>query len=292
MGVVQELTSDSGFTEVGDRVWVARYARHDVNVSVVAGSRGLLVLDTHSSTRAARGVIEDLRGRLATPVVAVVNSHEHFDHTFGNAAFAEAWPDTARIAHETAAARTVSAGERVQAAYRAEPQDPEAQGCLETELLAANTTFSSVYAVDLGERVVELIHPGRGHTGGDLVARVPDADLVLVGDLVEESAPPSYGADCYPLEWAASLDLVLSLIGPATRVVPGHGSVVDRGYVHDQRTDIGIVGETIRDAAARGLNAREALAQGEWPFPRERLEDAVRRGYAALLPGERRLPLV
>ena len=49
-------------------------------------------------------------------------------------------------------------------------------------------TFSSARAVDLGDRMVELVHPGRGHTAGDLVLRVPDADLVFAGDLVEESA--------------------------------------------------------------------------------------------------------
>ena len=66
---------------------------------------------------------------------------------------------------------------------------------------AADHTFSSVRSIDLGDRVVELVHPGRGHTGGDLVVRVPDADVLLAGDLVEESAPPSYGPDCFPLDW-------------------------------------------------------------------------------------------
>ena len=40
--------------------------------------------------------------------------------------------------------------------------------------------------------------PGRGHTNGDLVVRVPDADVVYAGDLVEESAAPAFGSDCYP----------------------------------------------------------------------------------------------
>ena len=48
-------------------------------------------------------------------------------------------------------------------------------------------TFSSAIALDLGDRYVELVHPGRGHTAGDLVVRVPDADVVLAGDLVEQA---------------------------------------------------------------------------------------------------------
>ena len=58
-----------------------------------------------------------------------------------------------------------------------------------TEIVAAGPTFSSAPVIDLGDRMVELVHPGRGHTGGDLVVRVPDADVLLAGDLVEESAP-------------------------------------------------------------------------------------------------------
>ena len=40
------------FTEVGDRVWVARYEWFDVNVTLVEGSRGLVVVDTHASAAA------------------------------------------------------------------------------------------------------------------------------------------------------------------------------------------------------------------------------------------------
>ena len=46
----------SEFTEVGDRVWVARYEWYDVNVTVVEGEAGLLVVDTHASTKAGREV--------------------------------------------------------------------------------------------------------------------------------------------------------------------------------------------------------------------------------------------
>ena len=75
------------------------------------------------------------------------------------------------------------------------------------------------FELDLGDRAVELIHPGRGHTAGDLVVRVPDADVVLGGDLVEESDPPFIGDDSWPLEWPMTLDLVMGLMTDATVVV-------------------------------------------------------------------------
>ena len=133
--------------------------------------------------------------------------------------------------------------------------------------------------VDLGDRAVELIHPGRGHTAGDLVVRVPDADVMLGGDLIEESDPPFIGDDSWPMEWPTTLDLVISLMTDRTVVVPGHGQVVDRDFVEDQRAELGTIAETIRDLASRGVPQSEALAQGDWPWdptPRERRAPGLR----------------
>jgi len=291
------------FVEVADRVWVARHEWFDVNVSVVAGEAGLLVVDTHASETAARGVVEEVRalaarlGPGAGPVLGVVNTHEHFDHTFGNGAFRAAYGDVPIHAHKAAAEATVPAGRRIQALYD-EPEnadDPHRAEVQATEIVPADHTFSSVTTLDLGERAVELVHPGRAHTSGDLVVRVPDADVVLAGDLVEQSERgdvPGFGPDCWPMEWPLALDLVIGLLTTSSVVVPGHGRPIDRDFVEQQRNEIGIVAETIRDLASRGVPVGEALGAAEWPFPVEHLADAVRRGYEHLPRSQKRLPLV
>jgi glyoxylase-like metal-dependent hydrolase (beta-lactamase superfamily II) len=284
------------FTEVGDRVWVARHEWFDVNVTLVGGERGLLLVDTHASAAAARAVVDDVRRLGAGDVVGVVNTHEHFDHTFGNGEVRTAYGEIPIHAHETAAERTVAAGERIKALYDADPDDPHREEVLGTAIVPADTTFSSAVALDLGDRMVELVHPGRGHTGGDLVVRVPDADVLLAGDLVEEStlrgSIPGFGEDCFPLEWPLSLDIVLGLTTSASVVVPGHGAPVDRDFVEEQRNTIGVVAETIRDLAARGVPVDQALEAAEWPYPPAELAAAVRRGYEHLPRSQKRLPLI
>jgi glyoxylase-like metal-dependent hydrolase (beta-lactamase superfamily II) len=282
------------FTEVGHDVWVARYEWFDVNVSLVRGSSGLLVVDTHASAAAAREVIDDVRALGAGEVVAVVNTHAHFDHTFGNGAFRAAYGAVPVHAHEVAAATTVSSGERIKARYD-EPEhrdDPHREELQQTEIVPADTTFSSAVALELGDRMVELVHPGRGHTAGDLVVRVPDADVLLAGDLVEESGPPNLGGDSHPMDWPLSLDIVLGLLTGSSVVVPGHGAPVDREFVEQQRNELGIVAETIRDLATRGVPLDDALAAAEWPYPEDALVHAVRRGYEQLPRSQKRLPLV
>lgn len=255
------------FTEVADRVWVRRVPSYDVNLVAVGGERGLVVIDTLASAAEARAAIAAIGDLRAGPVVAVVNTHDHFDHVLGNAAFKDRYDDLPVHATDKAAART----------------DPAAP--------PADHTFSSAAVIDLGDRQLELVHPGRGHTAGDLVVRVPDADVLLAGDLVEESAPPSIGSDSWPMDWPQTLDLVLGLTTPSTVVVPGHGGVVDRRFVEQQCDDLRAVAETIRELAARGVPEAEALGAADWPFPLEALHHAIGRGYAQLPPARRQLPL-
>jgi glyoxylase-like metal-dependent hydrolase (beta-lactamase superfamily II) len=241
-------------------------------------------------------VVEQVRRLGVGEVVAVVNTHEHFDHTFGNVIFSEAYDGPPIYGHEAAATGLRTSGPALQERAAAEPDDPRHPDIAATRLLAPTETFSSVLAVDLGDRMVELVHPGRGHTAGDAVVRVGDADVLFAGDLVEESAVrggvPGFGDDSFPLEWPATLDLVLSLLGPDAVVVPGHGLPVGKEFVEEQRSAVGVVAETIRDLASRGVPVDQALDATEWPYPVEDLLSAVRRGYAQLPRSARSLPLI
>ncbi len=304
--IAHHIPHDGGFVEVADRCWVARHEFLDVNVGVVGGDRGLLVIDTHASEVEARRVVEQVRRLGAGEVVAVVNTHQHFDHCFGNVVFTEAYDGVPIHAHEAAAAGLEESAPAVQAEAARDAEDPDepeqerSVAVARTRVVLPDQMFSSAKAIDLGDRFVELVHPGRGHTAGDAVIRVPDVDVMFAGDLVEESARgssmgtgvPGFGADSYPLEWPFTLDLVISMLSDSSVVVPGHGLPVDQDFVMEQRGSIGIVAETIRDLAGKGVPAAEALAAAEWPFPVEELRHAVERGYQQLPRSARSLPLL
>lgn len=92
-------------------------------------------------------------------------------------------------------------------------------------------------AIDLGGgHVVHLRHPGRGHTGADLVVITPG--VLFAGDLVEESGPLQYDELSHPAEWPATNRRLLDLIQDGDLVVPGHGAVVDRAFVVAQQAVI------------------------------------------------------
>ncbi len=272
------------FLEVADRIWVARYEWADANVTAIGSERGLVVVDTHGSTAAGRVVLDDLRRLGAGEVHAVANTHWHWDHSFGNAAFREHAPDVPIHAHEQAAAWLGERGEETKARWLEYPEDPRAAEVAATDIVLPDRVFSTTHALDLGDRAVELLHLGRGHTDGDLVVRIPDADVVLGGDLVEESAHPWIGMDSWPLEWPSTLEAVLGQFGLETVVVPGHGVPVDRTFVEDQRRELGLIAESVQRLADAGVPIEEAAAQGDWPWEADdpRIANAVARGYEHL----------
>lgn len=267
------------WTEVGIGCFARRYEPFDVTVGAVVGAAGVLVVDTRASLAEAAELRVHL-GRLTTkPVRWVVNTHWHFDHCFGNAEFQDG--TTELWAHPTVPAMLADHADEVRRSLATRSQDwAEAMSAL---VLAPPTrTVARTTTIDLGDRAAELIHVGRGHTDGDIVVRVPDADVLYAGDLVEQSGPPAFGDDSFPLDWPVTLDRILDLIAEPTTVVPGHGTVADRAFVAAQQADIAWVADTITRYARAGANSDDALRDADWPYPREGLTDAVRRGLAQL----------
>jgi glyoxylase-like metal-dependent hydrolase (beta-lactamase superfamily II) len=250
------------WTEVGDRCWVRRYDEWDLNVGLVVGVGGALVIDTRATTEQASELLAHIRELTDAPIRWVVNTHAHFDHVVGNSVFT----DAIVYLHENAAAEENLEG----------------------------TTFSVAKVIDLGDRRVELLHLGNAHTSGDTVVVVPDVEVFFVGDLVEESAPPSYGEDSFPLEWPDTIDRMIGMLSDTSKVVPGHGAVVDAEFVRAQAGDIGTVANTISGLHYAGTSLDDALKHtDDWPWPIEHLQDAVRRGYEALgTPRRPTLPLL
>lgn len=261
----------SDWREVAAGVYVAVAEPAGVNVGLIVGKEAALVVDTGSSPAQGRAIRDAVARITAAPVSTAVVTHWHYDHAFGLAAF----HDVLTIGHESVAGRISALDHGVTEAARGLGVDP-------AELVAPHRQIAVATAVDLGDRRVEIAHLGRGHTDGDLVVVVPDADVVFAGDLLESAGPPWYGDDSFPHEWAATLDGVIGLMARRSRVVPGHGPEVDREFVFNARGELAAVSGEVRRLVESGVAERDALTAGSWPFPEVNVAAGVARGYADL----------
>jgi glyoxylase-like metal-dependent hydrolase (beta-lactamase superfamily II) len=211
-----------GWRELAMGIYLTTAEPESVNIGLIVGAESALLVDTGSSPAQGRTIRESLTSLTNRPLAAVVVTHWHYDHSFGLAAF----PDVSTIGHETVRARLNSAEAAAEAARL---------GVAPAELAAPEREIVVATAVDLGGRRIEIAHLGRGHTDGDLIVVVPDADLLFAGDLIESAGPLSFGPDSIPEEWARTLDGLIGLMTEATRAIPGHGEPVGREFVFEQR---------------------------------------------------------
>ncbi|HEY0238912.1 MAG TPA: MBL fold metallo-hydrolase [Friedmanniella sp.] len=243
--------------ELAPSVWRAVAEPDAVNLVLVAGSERALLVDTGSSPAQGRTVRAAVAEVTDVPLSVVVVTHAHRDHARGLPAFA----DLVTVGHE------------------------DVPGVNRPIVLAA--------AFDLGGRRAEVASLGRGHTGGDLVVVLPEADLVVVGDLVESAAPPSLGPDSFLQEWPVTVDGIIGLMTGSTRAVPGHGDPVDRPYVYEQRGRLAAIATEVRRLAESGVSAADAVDQGSWAYPVATLAPGLAAAFAQLGPitARRTLPL-
>lgn len=277
------MTTSEAWQEVGDRVFVRRHTSLDLNCGLVIGDDACLVVDTRLHLGEAADLIDALR-RITPHPWTVVNTHAHWDHCFGNAAFrpAEIW------GHVLAAAELRRTGELQRGTATQSARDA-GSGDTADQIQSApidppDRLVHDRAELNVGGRAVDLRFLGRGHTDGDLIVEIDcgsDRSVIFAGDLVEEGNPPGF-EDSYPLEWAATLERLHGLArGP---VVPGHGAVVDVEFVSGQRAELlaleGVIRATLGGSADEtGCNA--PLPEGS-PYDEETTRLAVRRGWQVL----------
>jgi glyoxylase-like metal-dependent hydrolase (beta-lactamase superfamily II) len=217
---------------LADGVFRCRLPFLDVTVGLVWSRGGVLVIDAGTTLTEARKIRADAQELAGGEVSHLLLTHNHFDHILGSSEFDGAQMYCAAPVITTIAERTDLL--RADAArFGADPGEvDEAIAALRTPQHPVSSAI-----VDLGDRVVTVSHPGRGHTDHDLIAVVTGAErtVLFCGDLVEESGDPSIDADSDPKAWPATVDHLLEAAGEDGVYVPGHGAVVDADFVRRQR---------------------------------------------------------
>ncbi|MFD8917779.1 MBL fold metallo-hydrolase [Streptomyces sp. NPDC059569] len=223
------------------------------NIGVIGGRDAVLVVETGMGPGNAEKVLEFAADYAGGRRLFLTTTHFHPEHAFGAQVFA---------------------GEATFLINRAQAEDLKVKGPgyldmfrglgesvarrLEGVALAQpDVVYDESYDLDLGGRVVQLRATGRAHSRGDQVVRVPDADVLFTGDLVEAGQfaifPwfPPYDTDVSGTRWLSVMGRLAA--EGAGIVVPGHGDVGGPQLLTDVRDYLRLLRDETwlrRDSAA------------------------------------------
>jgi len=214
------------------------------NVGVLRTDAGAVVVDTmtfRTQGERIRALAEDLGGG---PVQAIVNTHYHLDHTHGNPAF----PGGTKV---VATERTLAYLELLDGDY----WEGDAAETL------PNETFRNQHQLRVADKTLRLVHPGRGHTDGDLVVLFVEDRVLHTGDLFFNGRYPNIDLEAggSVREWVETIDRVLEL--DFDRVIPGHGPVTDREGLRAFQTFMRQLADAGEEAARHGWTLDEMRSE-------------------------------
>ncbi|HKO03680.1 MAG TPA: MBL fold metallo-hydrolase [Candidatus Acidoferrales bacterium] len=259
------------------------------NGGFLAGKDAALLWEGYASPAGAAFQLEALKLATKVPVKAAIDSHYHFDHSFGNMQYAAAgipiWAHSkvaslmteryAALQNHSKAAFFAPAENHLRDAI-SDTDKEHAQGDLNTLKFLAGLIDGAIVTlpnrslapselpmkVDLGGLEV-VIETYPGHTPGDLILRVPAQDIVFTADLLfHRSYPVTFDADV--LGWLKTLD-AFGRYGRKTVFVPGHGPICGQEGIELLKSVFADLAQHARQMAQMGVPLAEAQARYSVP---------------------------
>ena len=203
---------------LGDGVY-ALTAGGDPNVGAIEGEDFVVAFEARATPVMAQQWLDKLREHTEKPVKYLVLSHYHAVRVLGASAYDAqgivASDETYRLIQERGQQDWDSEYGRFPRLFRHAESIPG--------LTWPTLTFDTAMTVFLGKRRIDIMAIGAGHTSGDIVAFVPDAQVMFSGDLVEYHSA-CYCGDAHLREWPQTLDTIREFDPRA--LVPGRGDAL------------------------------------------------------------------
>ncbi len=206
------------FVEISRDLW-AFTAEGDPNTGVVIGDDSVMIVDAQATPRLAGKVIEKIGAVTDKPIKYVVLSHYHAVRVLG----ASAYGASEIIMSEKARAMVAERGkEDWDSEFQRFPRLFEGHESI-PGLTWPTLTFHDRATFYLGRRRVDLRFLGRAHTAGDIVAFVPDANVMFTGDIVEYRSA-CYCGDGHFSDWPMTIERIRAFDVDA--IAPGRGAAL------------------------------------------------------------------
>ena len=187
---------------------------------MLAGPDGVLMVDSQFAPLTEK-IVAAVKQINPGPIRFLINTHVHGDHTGGNANLGKM--GVTILARPQLRARLVKPNPGAGGAP-ATPAPAEALPLL---------TYDAPMTFHLNGEQVQLIPIPAAHTDGDTLVKFVNADVIMTGDFYRSAGYPNIdranGGSMNGM--VAGLNKIIELAGPSTKIVPGHGDIVDKTAV-------------------------------------------------------------
>jgi glyoxylase-like metal-dependent hydrolase (beta-lactamase superfamily II) len=267
---------------VTDNLYEARTATH--NTVFLVTPEGIILCDP-ISLAFSQWLKVELDARFDVPVVYVIYSHHHPDHTAGGIVFA----DTARfIAHETVVAErnaplpsnaatldsngdgrlhrteaTALAYNRDFDHYNRDGDDFITSAEIHADTPAPDVVYADRMTIALGGSTVELIHPGKAHSDDMSIVLFPGQGALFGVDFMHVNRfPATLGG--YPVaRYAEAIARIQTL--DYQIAIPGHGEIGDKADLDVFLNFLRVLETAVADGIADGRSVEDLQENLEFP---------------------------
>jgi cyclase len=292
------------------------------NSVIFVNAADVLVVDAQSKPSAPAALIAQIQKQVTTkPVRYLVDSHFHWDHTQGNAAYPRAFGKNFKIISSEATKKLIAQFGQARFRETLDPQGHPFSGMPHipvmldaarkqlstadsTEQKAALTerirqleafqqemqnftpalptvTFTKTYVIKDKAHDLHVEFHGRAHTAGDVMVFCPQKRVVAIGDLLT-----GFMADCYPKEWPATIDSVMKL--DFNFICGGHGGLTQGQQGRDRMLLFRNFVEQLAERVESGKKAGKQLAEIQQGITPESIKGYM--GEGGLMGGRRGSP--
>ena len=231
------------------------YARlHEglTNAGIIIGDDSVLVIDSLRVPSFARDLIQDVKTITEKPIGFVIDTHSHWDHSWGN----EEFPEATIIGHKNCSAEMIDMEWNEEWRTKVvSSNDPWSEEGNLVNITPPNMTFETSMQLYFGGREIDLKYFGRAHTSGDIYIHLPKEKIVFTGDVAQDGGVPYLG-DCYPADWPETDNQLASL--PIERFMSGHGPIGDHNALVEAKDFIHTLVGSVKHAIADGQDSLQA----------------------------------
>jgi len=212
-------------------------------IGVLVGPDGVFMVDSQFAPLSDK-IAAAIRQISDRPIKFMVNTHVHGDHTGGDENFAKMGV-------------TIVARDELRARLAAPSNGPKPAAAA-----LPIVTYKGAMTFHMNGEDVQLIAVPAAHTDGDTMVKFPNADVIMTGDFYRSVGFPNIDrANGGTLNgMLAGLQAVVDAAGPSTKIVPGHGAIVDKNAVAAHRQMIIAIRDKVAALVKQGKTQQEVIA--------------------------------